>query len=95
MSTTNSRSLSSPWEPPEVPLDGIAVDYDARVGLGVKFQTTECDLIVRPARYREIISHYLSHADMGRKLSMQLGLLGAALGALSFLHTLLTLVTRL
>lgn len=95
--TNNSNGLTTvlfAMGAPEVPLNAIAFDYDARLALGLKYKQNECDLEVRPATQREVMRHYLSHADMGLRLSMQLGLLGAALGALSFADTLITLFGR-
>jgi len=61
--------------------DEVAIDYDCRHALGLKFKDRSCQLMIKPAGKFMVIKHYITHADLGYRLSMQLGLLGASLGA--------------
>lgn len=68
----------------------IAIDYDTRHALGLKFTDNEGELLVRPASRLRVLKHYLTHVDLGYRLSIQLGMLGAVLGGLSILKDLIS-----
>lgn len=67
----------------------VAIDYDARHALGLKYEDDHCAILVRPAAKYRVVRHYLTHADLGYRLSIQLGLLGAALGGISIIKDLI------
>lgn len=68
---------------------GIAIDYDTRHALGLKYTDKENDVLVRPASKYRVLKHYLTHVDLGYRLSIQLGMLGAVLGGISILKDLI------
>lgn len=70
----------------------VALDYDAIAVLGVRFNK-EVDLVVERASRLEIYKWFYNYPDIGIRLSIRLGLLGAVLGLvgvtiglLPFLH---------
>ena len=63
--------------------DGIAIDYDSRHALGLKFHDKEVSLQVKPASKIQVVRYFLKHPDVGYRLGIQLGALGAGLGFLS------------
>ena len=67
----------------------VALDYDSRHALGLKYEDEHCVILVKSATKYRVLKHYLTHADLGYRLSIQLGLLGAALGGISIIKDLI------
>lgn len=63
--------------------DGIAIDYDSRHALGLRLHDKNAQIRVKPAHRIQVIRYFLGHPDMGHRLGIQLGALGAVLGFLS------------
>lgn len=63
--------------------DGIAIDYDSRHALGMKLYDKNAQIRVKPAHRIQVVRYFLGHPDMGHRLGIQLGALGAVLGFLS------------
>lgn len=73
---------------PSLPFDGIAIDWDSRQAIGLGYNDRQANIELRPARAHELVGHYVFHQDAGMRLSVRLGLLGAALGGLSLVDKL-------
>lgn len=63
--------------------DAIAIDYDSRHALGLKYQDKEAQIRIKPASSLQVMRYFLGHPDLGYRLGIQLGALGAGLGFLS------------
>lgn len=72
--------------------DGIGIDYDSRHALGLKYADVEADVCVKPASKLQIVRYFLRHPDVGYRLGIQLGALGAGLGLLSALQLVVQLI---
>lgn len=80
---------------PSLPFDGIAIDWDSRQAIGLGYSDRSGNIELRPSRAHEVMRHYLFHHDAGLRLSVRLGLLGAALGVLSLVDTLVLVAGQL
>jgi hypothetical protein len=63
--------------------DAVAIDYDSRHALGLRYRDKTVAIRVKPASKLQVIRYFLGHPDIGYRLSIQLGALGAGLGSLS------------
>jgi hypothetical protein len=72
--------------------DGIAIDYDSRHALGLKFHDKNAQIRIKPANGVQIVRHFLGHPDIGYRLGIQLGALGAGLGLLSAIQLIVQTV---
>lgn len=63
--------------------NGISIDYDSRHALGLRLYDKSAHIRVKPAHRIQVIRYFLGHPDMGYRLGIQLGTLGAVLGFLS------------
>jgi hypothetical protein len=68
----------------------ISIDYDGSDRLGLK--SKDCSIRAYRASTMEIIKWYLYHDDMSVQLSIRLALLGAALGVLGFMTSLISFI---
>lgn len=80
---------------PSLPFNGIAIDWDSRQAIGLGYNDQKADIVLRPARAYEVVKHYVFHQDAGIRLSVRLGILGAALGGLSLVDKLALVVGQL
>lgn len=72
--------------------NAIAIDYDSRHALGLKFHDKEAQIRIKPAGTFSVMRYFLRHPDLGYRLGIQLGALGAGLGVLSTIPMLVQMV---
>lgn len=68
---------------------GAALDYDAIDGLGIKYREA-VSLKIRRASAAEIYQWFWIYPDLGIRLSIRLGVVGAILGIMGFLTGIIT-----
>lgn len=68
---------------------GAALDYDAIDGLGIKYREA-VSLKIRRASAAEIYQWFWIYPDLGIRLSIRLGVVGAMLGIMGFLTGIIT-----
>lgn len=66
----------------------ICIDYDGIETLGLKYsKEIDCELVIRKPYPFESYFMFMAHPDLSIRLPMRLGMLGAGLGIISFIHS--------
>ena len=68
--------------------NAIAIDYDAADSLGIRFNQP-VDLLVEKASYFRALSWYMRHPDQSVRMNTHLAVLGAALGAVGLVLSII------